>query len=447
MHAEAATYHRPVPTNNDAQPMFYGRVMLGVAVAMAFATLPAQTVLVSLWKEPLGQSLNLSLAQVAGAYSIATVIAGLPLPLVGRLADRFGLKRTALAVSIGLTLSLILLREASGIIALGVGFFCVRFLGQGSLGMLAGHTVAMWYERKLGRAHSILAVCGFAAGSAIMPQPTAWLLEHTDWRTTLLALAGLSFLLTVPAILILYRNRPEEIGQHLDGDPEDHHTDAQRAGANWGFTLRQTVRFPAYWILMAHMVTAGFIGTALIFHMPAMLQQAGLEGTTRQAALTIQPWPIVFGLSTLGVGILTDRFHPARLLPTSLLFLIAGIACNVGALAGLGGDHGTIPLMAVGMALHGVNQAIVVAVCSPTIARYFGRKHHGAIRGTVSTAGVIGTGMSPFAIAWAYQLANDSFIPAYIACAALTIPLGISACMLREPPRPEPGRRTTDDIG
>ena len=415
--------------------------MLGVAMGMAFATLPGQTVLVSLWKEPIRQELGLSLTAVSAAYSIATIIAGLPLSWVGRTADRIGLRRTVGAVAIVYAASIIMLREASGIVTLGMGFFMVRFLGQGSLGMLSGHTIAMWFERKLGKAHSLLTIFGFAAGSAIMPQPTAWMIETYGWRTATLVLGLLAFVLTVPSVLFLFRNRPEDIGQHLDGDPYEHAKhDVMHGGtpppSDPAFTVRQAMGTRAYWILLANKLATGFIGTALIFHMPAMLQQGGLEGTEQQAALAIQPWPITFGLVTLLVGWLVDRYHPSRLLPPSLaLAALAILTCTV-ATRGMVPQSFVVPLMAIGLGVYGASQAVIVGVGGPTIARYFGRTHHGAIRGTVATATVIGTGGGPYAVALLYDLSGKDFTLAYVLCALMTIPLGIGAMVLRAPTPP-----------
>ncbi|HVS14197.1 MAG TPA: MFS transporter [Thermoanaerobaculia bacterium] len=425
--------------HSDARPRpFHGWTMLGIAIAMAFATMPGQTVLVSLWKESIRESLGLSLTSVSAAYSIGTIIAALPLSWVGRAADRFGLRATVGVVAVGFALSLVLLREATGILSLGVGFFLVRFLGQGSLGMLSGHTVAMWFERRLGSVHALLTVFGFAAGGAIMPQPTAWLIASYGWRTALLALAGTVVMLVLPGVLFLFRNRPEEIGQHLDGDRAEHaHHDVLHGGApppgDPAFTARQAMRSSAYWILMSNVVATGFIGTALIFHMPAMLAQAGLEGSAQQAALAIQPWPIAFGVTTLGVGWLVDRAHPAKILPASLVLMAMAIALCLAATRGTFDAQLVVPVMAAGMGVYGASQAVITSVAGPTIARYFGRTYHGAIRGTVATATVMGTGAGPYAIALGHDLAGQDFTAAYLLCVALTLPLGVGAALLREP--------------
>ena len=369
--------------------------------------------------------------------------------MVGRIADRLGQRLTVGLVALGFVGGLVLLQAAMGIVTLGIGFFLIRFLGQGSLGMLSGHVVAMWFERRLGTVHALVAVGGFAAGSAVLPQPTAWLIREIGWQSALLVLAGGVFVLTIPAVLVLFRNRPEDIGQHLDGDPREHAThDVLHGGApppgDPAFTAGQAMATPAYWILLTNMFATGFVGTALLFHMQTMLQQAGLEGTAPQAALAIQPWPIVFGLATLVVGWLADRFHPATMLPASVALMAASIGLCLGATRGMVPEGAVIPLMATGMGVFGASQAMIVGVANPTIARYFGRTHHGSIRGTIATGTVIGTGGGPYAIALGYDLANGDFTAVYLVCLLATVPLGLAAAWLRRPAPPAHPDRTPE---
>jgi len=431
----------PPPQATDGR-FFHGWVMLGVAVCMAFATMPGQTVLVSLFNASIRESLGLSILQVSGAYTVATICAGLPLPFVGRVADVIGLRWTVGMVAIGFAAGLVVLQAAMSLVTLGLGFFMIRFLGQGSLGMLSGHVLAMWFERRLGTAHALLVVGGFAAGSAIMPRPTAWLIAEHGWERTLLYLAGGVVVLVLPLVLLVFRNRPEDIGQHLDGDPVEHaRHDVLHGGdpppGDPAFTARQAMSTRPYWILLANMFATGMIGTALLFHMQALLEQAGLEGTERQAAVAIQTWPIVFGLSSLGVGWLADRYAPSRLMPVSVAMMIAGmLICAAAAGGGLVETRHVIPLMATGMGVYGASQSMITGVANPTIARYFGRTHHGSIRGTIATGTVIGTGAGPFAVALGWELAGEDFVPVIVLCAVLAVPLGIAAAFLRPPTPP-----------
>jgi len=428
---------------------FYGPVMLGVAVLMAAATMPGQTVLVSLFNSSYRDAMGLSVTQLSLAYTVGTLLAALPVPWIGRMADRHGLRLVTAAVSLGFALSLVFLSTASNIVMLGLGFFLIRCLGQGALSMLSGHTIAMWYERRLGMAHSVLSVGGFAAASALLPQPTAWMIDEMGWRVALLILAGMVLVLTWVSVLTVFRNRPEDLGQQLDGDPEPHAThDVLHGGqppeGDPAFTLKQALATRAFWVCTMTLLTSGLIGTALIFHMGPMLQTAGLEGTPKQAALAIQPWPIAFGVSTLIVGWLVDRFRAAPLLAVgNVVVALATLTCM---LAARGTGEHAILLMGTGLAIFGVGQAAIVGVALPTIARYFGRTHHGSIRGTVSSIGVAGTGAGPLLAGLAYTWSGDSFTPVLVIFAACLLPLVVFSLTLRRPTPPaNPNRHVERD--
>ncbi len=430
------------------RPRFHGWTMLGVAIAMGIATMPGQTVVVSLFNTSYREALGLSVTQLSAAYTAGTILAALPLSLVGKAADRFGLRIVTAAVTLAFAGALAMQSRVDHVVMLGVGFFFIRFLGQGSLGMLSGHTIAMWFERKLGTVHSFHAL-GFAAGSAIMPIPVAWLIEHHGWRPALLVLAGFVLLLVMPPVLTVFRNKPEDIGQHLDGDPVEHEThDVMHGGppppSDPALTARQAMASRAYWIIVPIMLASGLIGTALLFHMQTMLQAGGIEGTEIQAAAAIQPWPIAFAVGTMIAGPLADRLRPSMLLGLSPVVMGASCLICLAAAAGFAPEGWTVALMGTGMGVFGVSQAISVAVGNPTIARYFGRTHHGAIRGTVTTLMVAGTGTGPLMAGAAYDLANKSFTPILIVFTAVCVPLAVSTIWLR-PPAPPRVRDLTPD--
>lgn len=432
--------------SRGSRAFFYGWVMLGVAIVMAIATMPTQSVVVSLFNDPISGALSLDLEQLSRAYTIGTICAAIPLPWVGRMADKHGLRVVVGIVCVMCAGALVLLSLAQSLVVLTIAFFFMRFLGQGSLGMLAGHTIAMWFERKLGRAHALLAVCGFAGGSALMPAPTAWLIGELGWRPASVVLAGFVLVLVLPLVLFVFRNKPEDIGQHLDGDAREHTKhDVIHGGKppkdDPAFTRRQAMGTRAFWIIVPIMCANGLIGTALLFHMTPMLRSAGINGDDAallaKSALAIQPWPIAFGVSMLLMGWLVDRVRPRHLMPLGPVLM--GIACTVclGAVSGWFGPERVVPAMGLGMGIFGVAMGVGVAVGNPAIARYFGRTHHGAIRGTISLASVAATGAGPWIAGKAYVVSGEDFGPVLLVFALTGVPLAIASLFLRPPSPPE----------
>jgi MFS family permease len=113
--------------------VFYGWVVLAVAALGLFASGPGQSHIFSVFVLPIREDLGISRTAVASAYALATLVAALGLPYVGRLIDRFGARRVVLAVALLFGAAAIAFGQVTSLFWLTVGFAALRFLGQGSL--------------------------------------------------------------------------------------------------------------------------------------------------------------------------------------------------------------------------------------------------------------------------------------------------------------------------
>jgi len=101
--------------------------MLAVAVS-GFG----QTFFVSVFGEEIRTSAGLSHTAYGSIYSLATLVSAAMLFKFGRLVDIWPLSRAVLLATAILALGCLLLGLKGGVLLLGVGFFCIRFGGQGS---------------------------------------------------------------------------------------------------------------------------------------------------------------------------------------------------------------------------------------------------------------------------------------------------------------------------
>lgn len=130
----------PAPEATDSpllvhrSPVYYGWVVLGISTLGMAATLPGQTAGVSLFIDAFIDDLDLSRSLVSWFYTVATVLGSLALPVMGRLADRWGPLRTAVAVIALFALSCVGLSQIHGWIGGFVGFVCLRGAARGGLG-------------------------------------------------------------------------------------------------------------------------------------------------------------------------------------------------------------------------------------------------------------------------------------------------------------------------
>jgi len=452
---------------------FYGYVMLAVTTLTTAATSPGQSFVIGMFSEAVRDDLGVSLSGFSAAYMLATFLASLPLTLIGRLGDRFGTRAVMawLGLLLGLACGFIGLvtgavaaldlqgavRTAAMLAALTVAFFLLRALGQGALGLVSSHALAMWFERRLGIMESIRHL-GMPVAIAGLPLVLIGMIEALGWRGAYAVLGLAVWVVVLPLALLVHVNRPEDLGQRIDGEPPAPRQEAPAVRASDAgdaaeqadlvdlarpddatesadqFTLRQALRTRAYWIVTASMVLSAAVGTAFVFHTQPMMQDLGLS--VHAAAAVVGTLGVVSLLITVPCGYLADRFGPRYLLAATGVLLAAACAAY-----GLAGQAGNASLRGVGgallvahlaYALLALSQGLLFVLASPILARYYGRRHHGAIRGSLTTFMVIGTSAGPFVFAFSRDLAGD-FVAAYLTAGVVSLALAAWALRLEQP--------------
>jgi len=96
-------------------------------------TVFGQTAGISVFVDSLIADLSVSRAEVSSVYSVGSLVAAFAMPWVGRAIDQHGTRRAALVVGAVFGTAIIALSQVGGLIALALGFFAVRLLGQGAL--------------------------------------------------------------------------------------------------------------------------------------------------------------------------------------------------------------------------------------------------------------------------------------------------------------------------
>lgn len=451
---------------SPARPFFYGWVMLAITTLSTMATSPGQSFIVGTFSDAIRDDLHISLAKFSAAYMIATFCASLPLTFVGRLSDRLGTRTMMTIVTILFGAACVAIGPMTFLAAridpdhpvrpwallavLTLAFFCLRFLGQGALGLVSSHALAMWYERRLGFVESIRHL-GMPLAVAVLPTAVLAMIAAAGWRTTYATLGVAVWIIVLPLVYLAYVNTPEDLGQHTDGDEHPHppkdqsdkidiELDAPSVGdaglseqtvrhAGPQFTLRQAMRTRAYWITTASMVLSAAVGTSFVFHTQPMVADLGLSKSAAASAVGVMG--LVTLIVTVPFGHLVDRFHPRMLLAASGFTL--GAACMCYALATT--ITAQRPMLFSAFVLLGLSQGMLFILASPIFARFYGRTHHGAIRGSLTTFMVIGTSAGPFIFA-AWRELSGNFNQVYAASGVIAAILAIWATQLHQPQAP-----------
>lgn len=406
--------------------MYYGWVILSVATAALIATSPAQTFGVSIFNEAMRGSLGLTHSQYAGAYMLGTLLAALPLPLIGAWMDRQGPRRTTAAVVALFGLACLVTSLAGGWLSLFVAFFLLRLLGPGALAFLSSNALAFWFHRRLGTAEGIRQL-GYALALVMIPLVYLWLLQNFGWRGSYLILGLAIWLIMLPLVVGFFRDRPEAVGQTLeDADDQPRAAKGGSDVADWGFTLREAVCTRAGWIVALGTALYSLVHTAVFFCVVPICQEYGLAET--DAAGMLSAFAISLAVMHLVGGVLADR------LPANVLLAIgmAGLAMAMFIVLRMWSPW----LTWVAGGVLGASQGVFFATSNPLCARYFGRAHLGKIRGSLTTLKVAASSAGPL-LAGLSRDYLGSFYPAILAFAVLPLVVALLSLLATAPVRPE----------
>jgi cyanate permease len=200
-------------------------------------------------------------------------------------------------------------------------------------------------------------------------------------------------------VYFLFVNRPEEIGQTIDGGarlaaPDLGTSDQSPERA---YTLKMAVRTRSYWILTLTWLAWAAIGTAIAFNFLPIFTAKGLS--EQQAAAIFTGLMTVSAVFQILGGILADRV-PLRWLAFGgpALYAIA-----VGALILVSGSSAALVYILV----LGLGQGLFMGLGATVWVHYFGRAHLGKIRGTSWTFAVAGSSIGPFLMGVSYDQTGD----------------------------------------
>lgn len=400
--------------------LFYGWWVAAVSVVVLVGTLPGQTVVVSVFIPRIRDALDLSATEVSLSYMVATIAASLGMTMLGRFSDRYGPRRVTIAAVFVMGLACAFMGVVSSVGALTIGFFGLRAFGQGAMGLLSGHAVALWFEADLRRVEALRAAA-MSLATALMPGVAFTAIEVLGWRWAYPALGAGVVLACVPVLLTVKADVPEALGLSIDGRPRP---EGAEATALEGVDLPDAVRTLAYWVLLLIGAVHSGLGTALLFHAEALAAAAQVPDPAQSAAQALS----VFGFASLGatffVFALGRRlaYRPAL----AVVLLLLGASVSTVAVAR------SAPALLVGYAVLGVGIAILSAALVPCLAAAFGRRHHGAIRGSTMTAMIGGTAIGPVALATCRDVLG-SFRPGLLATLPLLAVLIFGLTRVRTP--------------
>lgn len=335
---------------------------------------------------------------VAGSIGPATLLLAIGQPVSGFLADKFGVRRVALAITPLFAFCLVSL----GLFSHSPGTFAILLavlfaVGAGVAPPPFVQAVSSWFDRSRGLALSIV-FAGGSVGIALLPPLSGALISHWGWRMTYVWLGILVFAALMPCAVYMLKSPPRIVGGVK--------TERQN-----GLTVLETLRTGRFWIIFVSfsILTAAVTGAAVNLPVGLSSRNVAME----QAALIMTVVGITNFIGRLAMGVLLDRFFAPWL--TAVTWFAPFAAYLI--LAGSDTEGGLI----LAAALLGFGLGCETDALAYIAGRAFGLRQIGAVYGVVFMAYGTGAAIGPALVGITLQRKIDPGILFPLAAAAIAL--------------------------
>lgn len=427
-------------------PVFYGWAIWLVSTLGFLMSVPGQTMGMAVFTDPLMEAFELSRTQLSTAYFFGTLTSAFFMPRGGRWFDQIGARALLVGSSLCLGIALVfislvdLIAAPLGLLtgfALGwftfplimLGYFGVRFTGQGLLTSASRNVLVLWFERRRGLVSGMRGIF-VSLGFSLSPLLLAFMIDSQGWRValwTLAAVVGIGFALFA---LLIARDTPESCGLRPDGrDPEKPEFDDIASIPDR--TRHQAARDPVFWLYAFALAMHSLFVTAITFHIISVFEEAG-RGRTEALAYFF-PAAIVSTSTNLAASWIADHYP---LKPFLILMLSAFLLGTIG-LINLQHSWG-FWLLVIGL---GSGGGLWGMLSNLAFVRFFGRRHLGEISGLNTSITVFASAVGPLLFSLGLDLFGR-YQSAYQVCMAMVVILLVAAIILPQQEAGRPGHGT-----
>lgn len=392
------------PFSPSRIPFFYGWVILVAGTLGILMSIPGQTMGVSVFTDNLIEDLGITRNNLSLAYLFGTLASGLLITRAGKLYDRYGARVMAFTSGVMLGVMLVYLTRIDRLVSLvqpwswlspalatfillAIGFWGIRFFGQGLLTMVSRNMVMKWFNKRRGLANAVLGIFT-ALGFSVAPQILNQVIEKLEWRGAWILLALMVGIIFAVFVLIIYRDNPEDCGCKADGNMQGRSRRKRPPSLpDHDFSLKEARRTPAFWAFTLALSLSALYISGLTFHIVSVFETAGL--TKAKGIGIFIPTSIIAVVIQFSCSYASDFIRLKYL----LIFFMAGMLSTAFGLTLLGDQNWAYWVIMGGNGIIWGLWSVLIGVTWP---RFYGLKNLGAISGYSMSWTVIGSALGPY---------------------------------------------------
>ncbi len=355
------------------------RTLIFFGFVLTFFSGFGQTFLVSMYVPEIGAAFDLSNTALSSLYAAGTLGSAFTLTWAGRYVDVLPLARFAMMVLLGLIGAQLVLSFSIHPAMVLLGFYGVRFFGQGLMSHTSISTMARAFVANRGKAIS-LATLGHPVGEATLPLTIAFLIGLVGWRSTLQLSAVFLGIVVIPLVLFLLKGQARSLTHPGNGV-------ATGASGSSGkpFNPLQLLRTNLFWIILPAVFMVAYLNTAVLFFQVQLGDERGWERSW--VAGSLAAFAGANALAMLLSGPVVDRLSARRVFPFYMVTYVIGL-CLLAAI------HAPVTYP-IALALFGFSNGAGSTIKNALLAEVYGTDIIGSVRSLFTTVMVLSTAVGP----------------------------------------------------
>lgn len=375
------------------------RVVLASLIGIGLGLSPVPFYTIGMLAPELAKQFHWEFAQIMGGITIMTATVLVAAPVVGLLADRFGVRRVVLISIAAFGISFAAFAATAGSLPwFYANWALISVAGVGTLPITWTRAVNNWFDARKGLALG-LSLLGTGLFGFLIKPVCAWLIAHVGWRMTYIAIGAMPLGISLPVAWVNFHDTAEGVAGRSSRK-------AESPGLTFGAALREW----RFWLLAFAFVPISF---ALGGPIPNMENILALHGFNAEAVATLVSF---IGLSVVG-GRIIGGWLIDRLWAPGVAFLLLStpaLSCWLLSRAALSYSGALIGISFVGFAA-GVEYDLMAFL----VARYFGMRAYAAIYGSLYGCFALGAGVGPFVFGAAFDRTHSYRVVLEISAAML----------------------------
>ncbi len=288
---------------------FKGWQMVYTGMMMEFSVIGFIFYCFPLMFNALERDLGASQSQLSGALSIWFVSSAIASIFLGRLLDKFSIKKIMMIGGVIFSLGLFSISFVQSSFSLLLIYGTLLAVGGPALGNLSvTKLVANWFEKNAGMALGIAAI-GISFSGVVLPLLVDPLIDLIGWRSVYIVFGLIVIFLLIPLVRYLVIDTPEEVGQFKDNlieEPSEEFQDLME--------IKDFFKHNIFWIISLAFAFQFLAMGGVLLHLPLHSESQGFLETWTVLGLPIKQTVLAYSIAALGgvvgkvfFGYLMDR--------------------------------------------------------------------------------------------------------------------------------------------